>query len=319
MEFNILIEDIKYYLLSKCSFISIMKLYDVNKSLISKELLNNLINNKWGINIAKQIGRSILEHKYLNFDKKVSIHTFMNSKKHTISNCNIWATNSIVNFKYNNIDDKDVALNELLICYDNIFTNNNPPLPKKHTDDIRIFKGLIGDGDAFDLNILEYVNIYNIYEMFKASITSGKMSVFKEKLKDNIISNFDNRSPPSSLLSKIPSYILEKIDNKKVSLLNLHKNDFGLKYLHLLNNIFDNCIDVKYYKFKVYIAIQICKFISIFKQKLENRPAIIAAIDKMLAFNNLLDLVGFKIIHIPEYLHFYATFEISYILSNLAY
>ena len=318
MEFNILNEDIKYYLLSKCSFISIMKLYDVNKSLISKELLNNLINNKWGINIAKQIGRSILEHKYLNFDKKVSIHTFMNSKN-TISNCNIWATNSIVNFKYNNIDDKDVAVNELLICYDNIFTNNNPPLPKKHTDDIRIFKGLIGDGDAFDLNILEYVNIYNIYEMFKASITSGKMSVFKEKLKDNIISNFDNRSPPSSLLSKIPSYILEKIDNKKVSLLNLHKNDFGLKYLHLLNNIFDNCVDVKYYKFKVYIAIQICKFIWIFKQKLENRPAIIAAIDKMLAFNNLLDLVGFKVIHIPEYLHFYATFEISYILSNLAY
>ena len=318
MEFNILNEDIKYYLLSKCSFISIMKLYDANKSLISKELLNNLINNKWGINIGKQIGRSILDREYLNFDKKVSIHTFMNSKN-TISNCNIWATNSIVNFKYNNIDDKDVAVNELLICYDNIFTNNNPPLPKKHTDDIRIFKGLIGDGDAFDLNILEYVNIYNIYEMFKASITSGKMSVFKEKLKDNIISNFDNRSPPSSLLSKIPSYILEKIDNKKVSLLNLHKNDFGLKYLHLLNNIFDNCVDVKYYKFKVYIAIQICKFISIFKQKLENRPAIIAAIDKMLAFNNLLDLVGFKVIHIPEYLHFYATFEISYILSNLAY
>ena len=295
-----------------------MKLYDVNKSLISKELLNNLINNKWGINIAKQIGRSILDREYLNFDKKVSIHTFMNSKN-TISNCNIWATNSIVNFKYNNIDDKDVAVNELLICYDNIFTNNNPPLPKKHTDDIRIFKGLIGDGDAFDLNILEYVNIYNIYEMFKASITSGKMSVFKEKLKDNIISNFDNRSPPSSLLSKIPSYILEKIDNKRVSLLNLNKNEFGLKYLHLLNNIFDNCIDAKYYKFKVYIAIQICKFISVFKQKLENRPAIIAAIDKMLAFNNLLDLVGFKSINIPEYLHFYATFEISYILSNLAY
>ena len=308
MEFNILNEDIKYYLLSKCSFISIMKLYDANKSLISKELLNNLINNKWGINIGKQIGRSILDREYLNFDKKVSIHTFINSKN-TISNCNIWATNSIVSFKYNNIDDKDVAVNELLICYDNIFTNNNPPLPKKHTDDIGIFKGLIGD--AFDLNILEYVNIYNIYEMFKASITFGKMSVFKEKLKDNIISNFDNRSHPSSLLST-PSYILEKIDNKRVSLLNLNKNEFGLKYLHLLNNIFDNCVDGKYYKFKVYIAIQICKFISIFKQKLENHPAI----DKMLAFNNLL---GFKFIHIPEYLHFYATFEISYILSNVAY
>ena len=96
----------------------------------------------------------------------------------------------------------------------------------------------------------------------------------------------------------------------------MHKNEFGLKYLHLLNNIFDNCVDGKYYKFKVYIAIQICKFISIFKKKLENRPAIIATIDKMRAFNNLL---GFKSINIPEYLHFYATFEISYILSNLAY
>ena len=308
MEFNILNEDIKYYLLSKCSFISIMKLYDANKSLISKELLNNLINNKWGINIGKQIGRSILDREYLNFDKKVSIHTFINSKN-TISNCNIWATNSIVSFKYNNIDDKDVAVNELLICYDNIFTNNNPPLPKKHTDDIGIFKGLIGD--TFDLNILAYVNIYNIYEMFKASITFGKMSVFKEKLKDNIISNFDNRSHPSSLLST-PSYILEKIDNKRVSLLNLNKNEFGLKYLHLLNNIFDNCVDGKYYKFKVYIAIQICKFIWVFKENLGNHPAI----DKMLAFNNLL---GFKFIHIPEYLHFYATFEISYILSNVAY
>ena len=318
MEFNILNEDIKYYLLSKCSFISIMKLYDANKSFISVEMLNNFINNKWGINISKHIRRSILDHEYLNFDKKVSIHTFMNSKKHTISNCNIWATNSIVNFKYNNIDDKDVAVNELLICYDNIFTNNNPPIPKKSTDDIGIFKRLIGD--TFDLNILEYVNIYNIYEMFKASITFGKMSVFKEKLKDNIISNLDNRSHPSSLLislrSKIPSYILENIDNKRVLLLNLNKNEFGLKYLNLLNNIFDNCVDGKYYKFKVYIAIQICKFISIFKQKLENHPAIIAAIDKMLAFNNLL---GFKFIHIPEYLHFYATFEISYILSNLAY
>lgn len=313
MEFNILNEDIKYYLLSKCSFISIMKLYDANKSFISVEMLNMIINNKWGINIGKQIGRSILDHEYINFDKKVSIHTFMNSKKHTISNCNIWATNSIVSFKYNNIDDKDVAVNELLICYDNIFTNNNPPLPKKTTYDIGIFKRLIGD--AFDLNILEYVNIYNIYEMYKASITFGKMSVFKEKLMDNIISNFDNRSLPSSLLislrSKIPSYILEKIDNKKVSLLNLHKNEFGLKYLHLLNNIFDNCVDGKYYKFKVYIAIQICKFIWVFKENLGNHPAI----DKMRAFNNL---QKFKFIHIPEYLHFYATFEISYILSNLA-
>jgi hypothetical protein len=316
MEFNIFNEDVKYYLLSKCSFISILKLYNANNSFISKELLNNLINNKWAINIGKEIWRSILDHEYLNFDKKLSINTLK-----TISNCNIWATNSIVNLKYNNIDDKDVAVNDLLICYDKIFINNNPPLPKKYTDDIGIFKRLIGDGDAFDLNILEYVNIYNIYEIFKASITFGKMSVFKEKLKDNIISNFDRSPLSSSLLislrSKIPSYILEKIDNKRVSLLNLNKKEYGLKYMHLLNNIFDNCVDDKYYKFKVYIAIQICKFISVFKENLgKDHTAIIAAIDKMRAFNNLL---GFKIINVPEYLHFYATFEISYILSKLAY
>ena len=312
MEFNILNYDIKYYLLSKCSFISILKLYNANNSFISKELLNNLINNKWAINIGKEIWRSILDHEYLNFDKKLSINTLK-----TISNCNIWATNSIVNLKYNNIDDKDIAVNDLLICYNKIFINNNSPLPKKYTDDIGIFKRLIGDGDAFDLNILEYINIYNIYEMFKASITFGKMSVFKEKLKDNIISNFDRSPLSSSLRSKIPSYILEKIDdNKRVSLLNLNKNEFGLKYLHLLNNIFDNCVDGKYYKFKVYIAIQICKFISVFKENLEkDHTAIIAAIDKMRAFNNLL---GYKFIHIPEYLHFYATFEISYILSIIA-
>jgi hypothetical protein len=315
MEFNIFNEDVKYYLLSKCSFISILKLYNANNSFISKELLNNLINNKWAINIGKEIWRSILDHEYLNFDKKLSINTLK-----TISNCNIWATNSIVNLKYNNIDDKDVAVNDLLICYDKIFINNNPPLPKKYTDDIGIFKRLIGDGDAFDLNILEYVNIYNIYEIFKASITFGKMSVFKEKLKDNIISNFDRSPLSSSLLislrSKIPSYILEKIDNKRVSLLNLNKKEYGLKYMHLLNNIFDNCVDDKYYKFKVYIAIQICKFISVFKENLgKDHTAIIAAIDKMRAFNNLL---GYKFIHIPEYLHFYATFEISYILSIIA-
>jgi len=311
MEFNILNDDIKYYLLSKCSFISILKLYNANNSFISKELLNNLINNKWAINIGKEIWRSILDHEYLNFDKKLSINTLK-----TISNCNIWATNSIVNLKYNNIDDKDIAVNDLLICYNKIFINNNSPLPKKYTDDIGIFKRLIGDGDAFDLNILEYINIYNIYEMFKASITFGKMSVFKEKLKDNIISNFDRSPLSSSLRSKIPSYILEKIDNKRVSLLNLNKKEYGLKYLHLLNNIFDNCVDDKYYKFKVYIAIQICKFISVFKENLEkDHTAIIAAIDKMRAFNNLL---GYKFIHIPEYLHFYATFEISYILSIIA-
>ena len=224
--------------------------------------------------------------------------------------------------KYNNIQDKDreVAINELLICYDKIFVNNNYIntnriilLTKKYTESIKLFKGLIGD--SFDLNILTYVNIYNIYEIFKSSVTVGKMSIFKDKMKENIIINFDSSylSNQISLISRISSYdsIIERAYKKHVSLLNLNKNEVGLKYLSLLNNMFDNCVDGKYYKFKVYIAVQICEFMLLFKENLEKDHPMI---EKMRAFNNLL---GFKIIHIPEYLHFYATFEMTYILKNI--
>lgn len=89
-----------------------------------------------------------------------------------------------------------------------------------------------------------------------------------------------------------------------------NKNEMGLKYLDLLTTIFDNC-DVKYYKFKVYIAVQICKFILVF-ENLEKHPVI----DKMRGFLNQLAYRLFPI-PIPEYLHSYATFEMSYILSKI--
>jgi hypothetical protein len=209
--------------------------------------------------------------------------------------------------KYNNIEDKEVALDDLLLCYDNIYRTNNPRFSKyMKSEEIKIFKRLLGD--TFDLNILAYVNIYNIYEMFTSS-TAGKMSVFKEKLKDNLLENFDNCyiSRLISLRSKILANLLEKVDKKQVSFLLSNKNEMGLKYLDLLNTIFDNCLDVKYHKFRVYIAVQICKFILIFKN-LEKHPVI----DKMRGFLNQLRYRG---IPLPEYLYSYATFEISYILS----
>jgi hypothetical protein len=184
---------------------------------------------------------------------------------------------------------------------------------KKYPNQIENFKGLLGD--SFDLNILTYVNIYSIYEILRSSITPGKMPIFKEKLKENIIINFDSSylSNQISLISRISSYDIniEKAYKKHVSLLNLNKNEMGLKYLSLLNNMFDNCVDDKYYKFKVYIAVQICKFMLLFKEKLEKGHPII---EKIRAFNNLLAL---KIIHIPEYLHFYATFEMTFILEYI--
>lgn len=318
MEFNILHEDILYYLLSKCSIISIMKLYVVNKSFITDEIFKMIINNKWGINIGKEISRSILDSNYLNFDKKLS-NIFSNINK-GISNSNIWATNRIICLKYNNIHDnekdQEVAVDELITCYEKMFVNINPIssiILEKYPNNTKIFKGLLGD--AFDLNILTYVNIYNIYEIFRSSITPGKMPIFKEKLKENIIINFDSSylSHQISLISRISSIdsILGKIDNKHISLLKLNKNEVGLKYMSLLNNIFDNCVDDRYYKFKVYIAIQICKFMLLFKDNLGKEHPMI---EKMRAFNNLLE---FKFIHIPEYLHFYATFEMSYILKNI--
>jgi hypothetical protein len=209
--------------------------------------------------------------------------------------------------KYNNIEDKEVALDDLLLCYDNIYRTNNPRFSKYiKSEEIKIFKRLLGN--TFDLNILAYVNIYNIYEMFTSS-TAGKMSVFKEKLKDNLLENFDNCyiSMLISLRSKILANLLEKVDKKQVLFLLSNKNEMGLKYLDLLNTIFDNCLDVKYHKFRVYIAVQICKFILIFKN-LEKHPVI----DKMRGFVNQL---RYRRIPLPEYLYSYATFEISYILS----
>ena len=51
----------------------------------------------------------------------------------------------------------------------------------------------------------------------------------------------------------------------------------------LLNTIFDNCLDVKYHKFRVYIAVQICKFINVFKDK-ENETHLHPVIDKIRGF-----------------------------------
>ena len=278
-------------------------------------MLKQFINNRWDIHIGKNIGISILSHDYLNFNKKA----FTIQKKNAnpiadpIADPRIWATNRIINMKYNNIEDKEVALDDLLRCYDNIYRTNNPRFSKYiKSEEIKIFKGLLGD--TFDLNILAYVNIYNIYEMFTSS-TAGKMSVFKEKLKDNFLENFDNCyiSRLISLRSKILANLLEKVNKKQVSLLLLNKNEMGLKYLNLLNTIFDNCLDVKYHKFRVYIAVQICKFINVFKMK-ETETHIHPVIDKMRGFLNQLRYRG---IPLPEYLYFYATFEISYILSKM--
>lgn len=186
-------------------------------------MLKRFINNRWAIHIGKNLRDSILRHDYLDFDKKADF-----DKKPTvireataiwiaaiqIADSSIWATNRIINIKYNNIEDKDTALNDLLLCYDNIYRTNNP---QKKSQDIKIFKGLLGD--TFDLNILAYVNIYKIYEIFTAS-TVGKMSVFKEKYKDNLIGNFDNygESLLLSMRSKIPTGILERC-KKQVSVL----------------------------------------------------------------------------------------------------
>ena len=311
MNFNIASEDIIYHILSKCSIVSIMKLYAINHQFITDDMLKLFINNRWAIHIGKNIGNSILSHDYLNFDKNVLTIQKKNANA-MISNSSIWATNRIINMKYNNIEDKEVALDDLLLCYDNIYRTNNPRFSKyMKSEEIKIFKRLLGD--TFDLNILAYVNIYNIYEMFTSS-TVGKTSVFKEKLKGNFIGNFDNCSVLLlSLRSKIPEGILEKVNKKQVSLLLLNKNEMGLKYMGLLNTIFDNCLDVKYHKFRVYIAVQICKFINVFKMK-ETETHIHHVIDKMRGFLNQLRYRG---IPLPEYLYFYATFEISYILSKM--
>jgi hypothetical protein len=288
-----------------------MKPYALNRHFITDEMLKRFINNRWAIHIGKNLRDSILRHDYLDFDKKAVIRkaNAIWIAAIQIADSSIWATNRIINMKYNNIEDKDTALNDLLLCYDNIYRTNNP---QKKSQDIKIFKGLLGD--TFDLNILAYVNIYKIYEIFTAS-TVGKMSVFKEKYKDNLIGNFDNygESLLLSMRSKIPAGILEKVNKKQVSVLLSNKNEMGLKYLTVLNAIFDNCIDVKHYKFKVYIAIQITKFINVFKNK-ENEKHLLPVVDKMRGFVNQM---RYRAIPIAEYLYFYATFEISYILSKI--
>jgi len=307
MNFSIANEDIIYQILSKCSILTIIKLYTINHHFITDEMLKHFVNNRWRIHIGNNIRISILRHDYLNFDKGLTIQ--IKNMKAVIENHSIWATNRIINMKYNNIENKEVALDDLLLCYDNIYRTNNPRFSKYiKSEDVKIFKRLLGD--TVDLNILAYVNIYNIYEMFTSS-TLGKMSIFKEKYKDNLLENFDNCyiSMLISLRSKILANILEKVDKKHISLLYLNKNEIGLKYLGLLNTIFDNCLDVKYYKFRVYIAVQICKFINVFKN-LEKHPVI----DKMRGFLNQL---RYRKIPLPEYLYSYATFEISYIISNI--
>ena len=228
----------------------------------------------------------------------------------SIPNNVIWNTNSIICLKYNNSKDKDVVLDELLLFYDNVFQYNNLTITKsksiyKNTEDINIFKGLIDE--AFDLNILAYINIYNIYEIFKSSFTIGKMSIYKEKFKENFIERFD----VSYLRMCFNSKISTKIDCDRLKLLHLNIEDVGQKYLNLLNTIFDNCLDVKYNKFKIYIAIQICKFMLIFKEHLEKNNPIVG---KMRVYNNSLER---KLIPTPGYINDYAIIEISYILSKL--
>jgi len=319
MDFNLLEEDIVQDIISQCSVISILKLYSINHNFISKKFLNVLIKNRWGINIYKSLRNSILKHDYLNFhfNKKISMSSFDICVNNTI-----WNTNSIICLKYNNSKDKEVALDELLLYYENIFQYNNSTIKKlkfidKNTEDIKIFKELIGD--AFDLNILAYVNIYNIYEIFKSSFTIGKMSIYKEKFKNNFIENFDISYLQMCFnsKSKIPMDILQKIGIEKMcyerlKILHLNIEDVGQKYLKLLNTIFDNCVNVKYNKFRIYIAIQICKFMLIFKEYLEkNNPIMI----KIWVYNNSLER---KLIPTPKYINDYAIFEISYILSKLA-
>jgi len=328
MDFNLLEEDIVHDIISQCSVISILKLYNVNRNFISKEFLNILIKNRWGINIYKSLSNSILKHDCLNFhfNKNISSSSFNICANKSIQNNTIWNTNSIMCLKYNNSKDKDVALDELLTYYENIFQYNNPTITKsksvyKNTGDINIFKGLIGD--AFDLNILAYVNIYKIYEIFKSSFTNGKMSIYKEKFKNNFIENFDvsylrmcintKSKISTNILQDILQRIgIEKMCCKRLKILHLNIKDIGQKYLKLLNTIFDNCVDVKYNKFRIYIAIQICKFMLIFKEHLEKNNPIVG---KMWVYNNSLER---KLIPTPGYINDYAIFEISYILSKLA-
>lgn len=124
MNLSVANEDILYHLLSKCSIVSIMKLYALNRHFITDEMLKLFINNRWAIHIGKCIVNSILRHDYLDFGKKPTM--IRKATAIHIADSSIWATNRIINMKYNNIEDKDAVLNDLLLCYDNIYRTNNP-------------------------------------------------------------------------------------------------------------------------------------------------------------------------------------------------
>jgi len=109
-----------------------MRLYALNHNFITEEVLQLFVNNRWRIHIGKNIGHSILRHDYLDF------RTFRTSGLAfksdfdiaVIANSSILATNRIINMKYNNIENKDAVLDELLRCYDTIYRTNNPRLSK---------------------------------------------------------------------------------------------------------------------------------------------------------------------------------------------
>lgn len=300
MNFNMLDDDVIQYIISKSSILSILKLYTVNKYLITEERLKYLVNNKWKINIGRRLTNSILPLDYLDFDGNVA-SPYNSSKiiiRKKIKEFNILATNHTVMLKYNNILNKNLALDDLLRCYDNIYAVNNSSLSRYiniDNNDVQVFKGLIG-AECFDLNILEYINIYNIYEIFKSS-TFGRLSIFQKKYKNNILDRFT-----ITLLSK----------------LNLNRDSIIRNYLILLINILDNCQDYRYYRFKIYIAVQICKFIKIVKSKLDKHPNLKKEILRKLKkftkeyYNHSINNRD----NVPEYLYFYSVTELRFTLES---
>jgi hypothetical protein len=300
MNFNILDDDVIQYIISKSSVLSILKLYTVNKYLITEERLNELIDNRWKINIGRRISKSVLPVDYLDFYRDTEILyvpcKFIVHKP--LNESNILATNHAVMFKYNNIVNQNVALDDLLWCYDNIYAINNSSLSRYinvGNKDIQVFKGLIG-AECFDLNILQYINIYNIYEIFKSS-TFGRLSIFQKKYKNNILDIFT-----ITLLSK----------------LTLNRDSIIRNYLLLLMNILDNCQDYRYYRFKIYIAVQICKFIKMVKPKLDKhhnlKKETLKKLKKFMEeyYNHSINNWD----NVPEYLYFYSVTELRFALES---
>lgn len=236
MNFNDLDYDIVQYIISNISILAVFKLYTVNKCLITEEKLDELINNNWKINIHRRISSSILSIDYLHFDRDVSVpYKFKLCK--VVKDYNIVATNHIIAFKYNNIVNKDVALQDLLYCYDKIYTLRNLESARCNSD-VKSFKKLVGC-ECFDLNMLEYINIYDIYAMFKSSISATR-SIFIKKYKTNILEHFNI----------------------------VNKDGIIRNYMHLLMNIIGNCHDIKYNMFKIYITVQLCNAVNLLANKL---------------------------------------------------